>query len=395
MNKFNINKTKNRHIKIFDNLLENNSKNGQNIFSSNKINKNQTIGIVISLLICVFNFFSLFNISPAVLNAKVENDLPQGTHYQCYKYEGEIPHFFTHQIINNPKKAFNSKLARHYDKDCITHTEFKNFLQAMYQNNYCLIDIYDIVGYKNQEPYFKDVFVPLGKKPFLLSFDDMSYDSIGLGLSDKIILDENECLASFTQNNENQIEYDKEAFCILEDFIKLHPDFSHKNARAIICPTGYDGILGYRINKNGINQNIEIENIKPLINKLKNLGYRFACHSYNHLQVAFASPYNLERDLQRYDDEIVSVIGKTDIFCFPGGSKIEDGQKLSILKNHGYKIFFCVGDAKNTCSNGAVFLKREVLNGNSLRYFRHYFQKWFDTKKIYDHQHRTIPFPKN
>ena len=33
---------------------------------------------------------------------------------------------------------------------------------------------------------------------------------------------------------------------ILEDFIKEHPDFSYKGARAIIALTGYEGILGYR-----------------------------------------------------------------------------------------------------------------------------------------------------
>lgn len=309
-----------------------------------------------------------------------------------YKFEGEIPHFFTHQIINDPQKAFSSKLAKHYDKDCITHNELKNFLNEMYKNNYCLVDIYDVVGLDNGEPYFKDVYMPLGKKPFLLSFDDMSYDSIGLGLSDKIILDDEGNVASFTKSNPTQIEYDKEAICIIENFIKAHPDFSINNARAIICPTGYDGILGYRINKDGYNQQQEIEQIKPLIKKLKELNYRFASHTYGHIQVAYSSPSQLERDCQKYHTEIESMIGETDILSFPCGSLVDSGYKLEILNKHGYKIFFCVGDVVSSKKNGSIFLKREVLDGHALRSFRQEYLPFFDTKNVYDHSNRTIKF---
>ena len=346
--------------------------------------------LFILFLLIITIIFSVFFSTQIVVQA---TNLPVQSDFECYKYEGEIPHFFTHQIINNPKKAFTLRLAHHYDKDCITHNEFYNFLCVMYKNNYCLVDIYDVVGYKDGVPYFKDLFVPLGKKPFLLSFDDMSYDSRGLGLSDKIILDENNNFASYTKTNDPQIEYDKEAFPILEAFIENHPDFSFHNARAIICPTGYNGILGYRINKDGINREKEIEMIKPLVKKLKDLNYHFASHTYGHIQVAYSSDNMLYQDCKKYQDEILSVIGETDLFCFPCGSMITKGSKLNILKNFGYKIFFCVGDAKTQEKNNSVFFKREVLNGIALRNYRSQYAKFFDTKLVYDHDNRTIPFP--
>ena len=350
----------------------------------------------------IFDYFLLFFVILNILFCAVINcqkfdivlakNFPNNNEYGYYKYEGEVIHFFTHQIINDAKKAFQSKLAHHFDKDCITHTEFKNFLQEMYNNNYCLVDIYDVVGTKNSKAYLKDLYVPLGKKPFLLSFDDMSYDSIGTGLSDKIILDENGEFASFTQSNNPQIEYDKEAICIIENFIKLHPDFSCRNARAIICPTGYNGILGYRINKTAKNHDEEIEKLKPVVEKLKQLNYHFACHTYSHIQVAYESTKTLFSDLQKYQDEVISVIGETPIFCFPCGSYITKGAKLNILNQFGYKIFFCVGDAKTMQKNGSVFLKREVLNGIALRNYQKQYQDFFDTKTIYD-KLRTVPFP--
>lgn len=345
------------------------------------------IFLSVAVLMQFFNIFGTNNYCYAVCQ------LPANSQLGLYQYNGEIPHFFTHQIINDPEKAFSKKLSKHYDKDCITHTEFKNFLNEMYKNGYALVDIYDVVGYKNGEPFFKDLFLPMGKKPFLLSFDDMSYDSIGLGLSDKIILDDNGEIASFTQSNTPQIEYDKEAFCIMEEFIKSHPDFSINNARAIICPTGYDGILGYRINKDGYNREKDIEKIKPLVEKLKSLNYRFASHTYGHIKITYVSDNQLVRDCEKYHSEIESVIGSTDILSFPCGNYVSSGSKLTILNNYGYKIFFCVGDATTCKKNGSIFLKREVLDGNSLRSFRKDYSSYFDTKNVYDHEHRTIPFP--
>ena len=136
----------------------------------------------------------------------------------------------------------------------------------------------------------------------------------------------------------------------------------------------------------------EIEKLKTVANKLKQLNYHFACHTYNHIQVAYESENTLKKDLQKYQDEITSVIGETPIFCFPCGSYITKGAKLNILKQFGYKIFFCVGDAKTIQKNGCVFLKREVLNGVALRNYRKQYESFFDTKKIYDSK-RTIPFP--
>lgn len=351
--------------------------------------KRHQIRILTFVILIIAIIVAIFSSNKTTLASNYPHNLGEG----YYLYNGEVPHFFTHQIINNPQKAFNSKLSHHFDKDCITHTELKNFLEQMYKNNYCLVDIYDVVKIEDGKAKFKDLFVPLNKKPFLLSFDDMSYDNIGMGLSDKIILDDNGNFASLTSSNENKIEYDKEFVCIIEDFIKNHPDFSCRNARAIICPTGYDGILGYRINKSGWNRKKDLEEIKPLIKKLKSLNYHFACHTYNHIEVAYQSDSVLFDDLKKYQDEIISVIGETPIFCFPCGSAVTKGSKLKILNKFGYKIFFCVGDAVTQEKNDSIFMKREVLNGISIRNYQKEYSPFFENSLIYDHENRKIKFP--
>ena len=325
------------------------------------------------------------------------DELPSTKYYNCYKYTGNIPHFFTHEMVTNPEIAYNSNnvLKKHFDKDCITSKEFLNFLTQLHSKNYCLIDIYDLIGFKNDKPYLKDVYVPFTKKPFLLSFDDMSYDSKNMGLSDKIIVSEDK-IASYTSKKQNQIEYDTESISILENFIKEHPDFSYNNARAIICPTGYNGLLGYRITSNEIDNEKDLQDLKIVVDKLKSLNYHFACHTYNHINVKTISCEGLYNDLKLYKEKILPIIGDTNIFCFPCGNYINNGYKMKILKECGYQIFLCVGLPQDIKTySDTIFLSRKTLDGNSLRNFHNIYSPYFDTYEMYDNESRYIKLTKS
>lgn len=309
-----------------------------------------------------------------------------------YKFEGNIENFFTHQIINRPDLAFNEQNKYRYNfyRDCVTSVEFERFLFEMRKNNYILVDIYDCYGVKNSVPYKKELYIPKGKKPFILSFDDMSFDTKNKGMSDKLILDSQNNIASYTSHNERQIEYDKEAIPILENFLKYYPDFSFNGARGIICPTGYNGILGYRINKDNPNFEREKEKVKPLIKRLKELGYRFGSHTFNHICVSDVSYETLLRDTKRYNDEIIPVIGKTNILSFPCGKFTLNDGKLKVLKEYGFSIFLCVGkDKQENFEKDCLYLKRHVLDGGSMLKYRRQLLPIIDTTKIYDYDSRV------
>lgn len=337
---------------------------------------------------CILIFCAIFcNLCPNtnIVFAK-ENDI-------CI-YSGEIAHFFVHEIVKDEDLAFaeTNSLSHHFDKDCITHIEYKRFLEEMHKSGYALIDIYDVVGYDNEgNPYKKDVYFPANKKPLLLSFDDMTYDSRGRGVCDKIIVDSNDKMASFTKSANPQIEYDKDNISILENFIENNPDFSYKNARAIICPTGYNGILGYRINWDNPNHKTETEKVKPVIKKLKELGYRFGSHTFGHIQVGYSSCEAIKNDLKKYNEQILPIIDKTDILCFPCGSRTVNQQKIEILKSFGYKIMLCIGLSTDYQSKfGTLFLDRKVIDGHALRSFHANYSQYFDTYVVYDNQKRKI-----
>lgn len=313
---------------------------------------------------------------------------------ELVKYKGDIPHFFVHEIVRDEDLAFSysNSLSNHFDRDCITHVEFKRFLEEMHKSGYALIDIYDVIGFdENQIPYQKEICFPADKKPMLLSFDDMTYDSRGRGMCDKLIVDKNGKMASFTRSALPQIEHGKDNISILEEFIENNQDFSFNNARAIICPTGYNGVLGYRINKDNPNHKEEIKKVQPVIAKLKELGYHFGSHTFDHIQVGYASPETLKNDLKKYNEQIIPVIGKTDILCFPCGSRTVNEQKIEILKSFGYKIMLCIGIHPSFQEKyGTAYLDRKVVDGNALRTFHKYYSQYFDTYVVYDNQKRKI-----
>lgn len=342
--------------------------------------------------------------SPSLQNFLISVNLTQNSNYSTQnksenigqnlvKFEGNIEHFFTHQIVNNPKIAFNkeNKYRFNFYRDCVTSTEFQRFLEQMFENNYILVDIYDCYEVTLQKVIKKDLFIPKNKKPFILSFDDMSFDTRGKGMSDKLILDENKKIASQTSDSEVKIEYDKESIPILEDFISKNPSFSFNGARGIICPTGYNGILGYRINKENTNRTSEIEKLKPLVARLKELGYRFASHTYGHICVGKTDIQTLKIDTQKYEDEIIPIIGKTDILSFPCGSFTNNKEKLKILKDAGFRIFLCVGTSKQErFEDEFLYLKRHVLDGEALIKYQKQLSPIIDTSKIYDYVERNV-----
>ncbi|MFQ9739281.1 MAG: hypothetical protein ACLR06_17395 [Christensenellaceae bacterium] len=49
---------------------------------------------------------------------------------------------------------------------------------------------------------------------------------------------------------------------IVEEFVAKHPDFSYRGARGTIFLTGFDGILGYRTQRDSPNRKRETEKAK-------------------------------------------------------------------------------------------------------------------------------------
>ena len=270
------------------------------------------------------------------------------------KYHGKIYNIFFHSLIVYPELAFNGNINSDlYKKNMIIRDRFEKMLSEFYNNNFVLIDVDSIYNVdKNGAVSPKDIYLPTNKKPLIISIDDLSYykSMKGHGFADKLVIDENGDVATeiVTPDGKNEVTRNGDVVPILDDFIKVHPDFSLNGTKGIIALTGYEGVLGYRTEATTSPDYIsEIQSAKNVIERLKATGWRFASHSYSHnstFSTGVTSLEDLENDTELWDKEVRPLVGNTNIFVGPYGQIFtHDDPRRSYLISKGFKIFYGVG----------------------------------------------------
>lgn len=319
---------------------------------------------------------------------------PTPTPTPIVEYDGVVPHIFYHCLIAFPEITYSPAIGGALDADCVTVSEFKRCLEALYKNNYVLIDInstFEVVV-ENGKEVVKDkkVMVPEGKIPLVMSIDDMVYDpnKMGWGMVDKIILDADGNFATYTKhkNGEEVVSYDNEVIPILDRFVLAHPDFSYNGAKATLAVTGFAGVLGYRVQRRSSNQQEEIEAVKPIIERLKETGWNFACHGYGHKHSRDIS-YNLfADDTKRWKEDIEPVVGPTSIYVYPYGQTVpRNDPKYQVMLDSGFKVMCGVNTAPAWDNYGhSVFMGRQGIDGFSLRHYKTSLAPYFNIDEIID-----------
>lgn len=395
--RFNLNKF-NELIKEYKNIL---------LTEANVYSENGDYAFALNLLNSKHKYYK----NDENVNALIKYNSNQIKNKNLVEYKGEIEHLFTHCLLAFPEVALNPKnpLSTDFDRDCLTPDEFKKILMSLYNKNYVLVDIDSIYENVNGVSKQKTLYLPAGKKPLIFSFDDCNYDSKkeNRGMVDKIILDRNGNIATYTSKKSiaDRISYDNEFIPILENFVKTYPDFSHNGAKGVICLTGYDGILGYRTQKSNATSRYEIKKAQEVVNKLKKLGWKFACHSYGHYHMKEISDMEFAKEIYNWQNEVEPIIGKTSIYMYPYGEWEviqNDGNicyKHKLLLDSGFELFCGVG-AKTffnyvpigTNHTHTLLMDRKPIDGRTLRTFSDYYSHLFNCEEVYDHTNRTVPF---
>lgn len=312
---------------------------------------------------------------------------------ELVEYDGKVEHIFTHELVFDTAKAYSPKnsVRECFDKDHLTAGEFKALLGELYKNGYVLVGLDEVVG-------GAQIRVPRGKKPLVMSFDDMTYDTVNRGCIDKLVVKDGK-IYDYTKNAEPQYSREREGVTILEAFIEEHPDFSFGGARATLCVNGYNGILGYRCTPtckvSEKKQAAEAAECKNLISALKELGYTFASHTYYHKYFNSCSASVIEEDCAAWRRYIEPIVGSTHVLCYPAGEHKAKNPKNDIFKKYGFDVFLCVGNFAGTdferASTDAKFLYRLPFDGTALRLYEKSYAHLADTRAIYD-ESRFRPF---
>ena len=179
----------------------------------------------------------------------------------------------------------------------------------------------------------------------------------------------------------------------MEDFIKQHPDFSVRGAKGIIALTGYEGVLGYRTqeeNSKAPGYAEEVEQATAVANRLKELGWRFASHSWGHRNMPTITMSSFLWDTNHWDSEVRPILGDTDLFIYPFGAGVEaQGDKHKVLRDRNFNLFFDVGTGIGHSERGEyLYFTRRNIDGVYFRTFRNRDDKLFDIDKVIDKKFR-------
>ena len=314
-----------------------------------------------------------------------------------------VRHIFTHCLIIDPAKGCGDPHVYPYgelDADCLTVSEFKALLQSLYDNNFCLIDINDmyVVDANGRAKLADSVRVYKGKKPLVVSIDDVVYDGRKkqCGMISRLTVDGNGQLAGEIDNPDGSVTLNyEECFCLLEEFLKTHPDFSFEGNKFTLAVTGFAGILGYRTDEqtanasyreqykipDGTDYKVERERVKPVIAWLKAHGYNFASHTYSHSDYTNCSLDRVLTDIEKWNRNVKPLIGETKVLVYPYGAfTYADTEKHQKLLDEGF-VVFCGTSQLNTLwdgsqpksnggtasNTGTIYLERFTVTGFTLR----------------------------
>lgn len=283
-----------------------------------------------------------------------------------YENTNEITHVFFHTLIVDTDRAFDGDyMTGNYNLVMTTVDEFKKIMQQMYERDYVLVSLHDIAHIEKNEEGKEvmvqgDIYLPEGKKPFVLSQDDVCYYEYmeDDGFARKLFIDDDgKPCCEYVDADGNLLYGAYDLVPILEEFIEEHPDFSYRGAKGILALTGYNGVFGYRTDEAYENTNpnyeADIEEAKRTAQGLRDNGWELASHSWGHLNLGQVSFERFQTDTDKWENRVESIIGDTDIIIYSFGDDIgswypydHDNERYNYLYDKGFRYFCNVDSAQ-------------------------------------------------
>ncbi|MFR5600953.1 MAG: polysaccharide deacetylase [Lachnospiraceae bacterium] len=332
-----------------------------------------------------------------------------------------VTHVFFHSLIMDNAKAFDGDSREAgYNQVMTTKNEFLKILESMYERGFVLVRLHDLAYETTGEdgqPHFVEgnIMLPEGTKAFVMSQDDVCYYPYmdNDGFASRIIVGEDgkpTCEMLMDDGTVSVGAYD--LIPILEEFIQEHPDFSYKGARAVIAFTGYEGILGYRTAPSKYADSPTFEQDKAAAAEvaqcLRDNGWELASHSWGHRNMGSIPYGDFKSDTDKWENEVESLIGPTDIILFPFGSDIgtwkpytDENDRFTYLKSVGFRYFCNVDSSQYWVQIGDDHLRqgRRNLDGYRMYYdlietdpSKQKLSDLFDVSEVFDPD-RPTPVP--
>ncbi len=301
----------------------------------------------------------------------------------------KITHVFFHTLVIDESKAFDGdKDEKGYNQVMTTKDEFLKMLQIMYDKGFVLVRLHDIAHEVTGEDGSVQlergtILLPEGKQAFVMSQDDVCYYDYmkGDGFATRMVIGDDgkpTCEMEMDDGTTSRGSYD--LVPLLEDFIQEHPDFSYRGARAVIAFTGYQGILGYRTAASyseSPTYEQDRQTAAAVAQCLRDNGWELASHSWGHRDLGNIDFDKFTTDSNKWENEVESLIGPTDIILFPFGADVGDwhpytheNPRFDYLWNLGFRYFCNVDSSQYWIQIGKDFLRQGRRNLDGFRMWK-------------------------
>ena len=312
-------------------------------------------------------------------------------------YEGDVAHLCFPGLIEDTMRAFDGDdMSYNYSSSMVTTKEFKGILESLYENGYILVDIHNIAHDETDDRSVttmerQKLMLPPGKKPIIISQDNLNYAGIknGDGIATQLVLDDaGEVKALYTDGDGHDLKGDYDLIPILDSFVEEHPDFSMRGAKGIVSVSGSEGVFGYQVTDTTVTSYEQNRNtVTQLANALKRSGWYIACAGYSHSYMSDMSLDGLQSDIGKWLSEVGNLIGQTDILFYPYGAEVGyPSDKLTYLLDNGFQYLCGLWGDTDYMELGEGYMRqtRRFVDGYTLENAPSYFTGFFNVSQILD-----------
>ncbi len=331
-----------------------------------------------------------------------------------WKDVSQIPNLSFHVLMADPQRAISdAQYGGLYNRNFVTIDEFSKILDQLYAGGYILIDFDSFIststGVDGKESFFQSpLMLPAGKKPIMITETMVNYfnymidgnndgepDAGGAGFACKLVVDANgDIKAQYVDGSNQTLVGNYDLVPILEDFIKAHPDFSYRGARATLAVTGHEGVFGYRCNTSYIASKSQsyydeqVAGAKEIAQALREKGYTIASYTYSNQKYRDLSAKEISQEMTNWKNQVTPILGEVDVLVFArenGGINDYTGAVFTALSDTGFQYFVDDGEKPSvTINTSYVRQTRLMVTGMNMQWHQTWFTQYFDCNAVLD-----------
>lgn len=265
-------------------------------------------------------------------------------------WKGPVEELFVHPLVLQPSLAFRGDaLGTGFADYFVTAQEFRALLDQLWRHGWTLVDVHRAAA--------GTVRVPAGRKPLVLSEDDVNYYRYfaGRGLADRLVLDGDRVRAQVG----DQLS-DDDVVPLVDAAVARHPELSADGAKGVLAVTGYEGLLGEH---DAATDPAARDRLRALATRLRATGWTFASHTFGHITLAHASLGSAARDTARWRALTGDLLGPVDVLVYPFGSRPSPAVRRQ-LGAAGFSVQLDIDiRARHQVLDGVVLMSRRHVDG--------------------------------